>query len=66
MTSTEKWFVESGTRKVKSSVLTRMPKQTISTAGGESFSGDDAKPNESKRVCRVTKAELARAGTSAP
>ena len=42
---------ESGTRKVKSSVLTRMPKQTISTAGGESFSGDEAKPNESKRVC---------------
>ena len=57
---------ESRTRKVKSLVSTRMPKQTISTAGGESFSGDEAKPNKSKRVCRVAKAVLARAGTSAP
>ena len=46
----------SGTRNVKSLELTRKPKETITKAGGESFSGEEAKPRVSKINCRVAKA----------
>ena len=39
---------DSGTGNVESLVLMRIPKQTISEAGSESFSGKEAKPRVSK------------------
>ena len=57
---------ESGTRRVKSSLLTWIPKQTFLVADGESFSGEEAKPNEPKRDCKAANAVLANAGISAP
>ena len=55
-----------GTRNVKSLELTRKPKETIAKAGGESFSGEEAKPRVTKINCRVAKALSASDGHSAP
>ena len=40
---------KSGTLKVQSSVLTGIPKETFLAADGKSFSGEEAKPKESKK-----------------